>query len=124
MKPASRYLLAGIWNSIFGVVTFITLSRLMSQTPDVLVLAFSYGISIVQAHFSQRNLVWMSKAEYLPELLKFASAYLLQFLINVFLLLTSEKLLSISTEVRQVLIVIFLTAVFYFVNKRGVFRVN
>ena len=124
MKVVSRYLLTGIWNSIFGVVTFIILSLLMSQAPDVLVLALSYGVSIVQAHFSQRNLVWISKADYLPELLKFASAYFLQFLINVALLMISENLLDISREVRQILIVVFLTAVFYFVNKRGVFCVS
>jgi putative flippase GtrA len=118
------YTAVGIWNSIFGVTNFIVLSRLMLQAPDVLVLGISYGISILQAHFSQRNLVWRSKAEYLPELLKFSSAYLLQFFINTFLLLLSEGLIDLSREVRQVLIVVFLTVVFYFVNKRGVFHVK
>jgi len=124
MKIVSRYAAVGIWNSIFGVLNFIILSRLIKQAPDFLVLAISYVISIVQSHFSQRNLVWISTAQYLPELLKFASAYLLQFLINVALLTISESLIDFSREVRQVFIVVFLTAVFYFVNKRGVFRVN
>jgi putative flippase GtrA len=124
MKLVSRYAAVGIWNSIFGVSNFIVLSRFMLQAPDVLVLGISYGISIVQAHFSQRNIVWRSKAEYLPELLKFSSAYLLQFFINTFLLLLSEGLFGLSREIRQMLIVVFLTAVFYFVNKRGVFRVK
>jgi putative flippase GtrA len=124
MKLFSRYAAVGIWNSIFGVLNFIILSQLIKQAPDVLVLAISYAISIVQAHYSQRHLVWKSKAEYLPELLKFASAYLLQFFINVALLVISEDLVDVSREVRQVLIVALLTVVFYFVNKRGVFRVN
>jgi len=124
MKLVSRYAAVGIWNSIFGVSNFIVLSRFMLQAPDVLVLGISYGISIVQAHFSQRNMVWRSKAEYLPELLKFSSAYLLQFFINTFLLLLSEGLFGLSREIRQMLIVVFLTVVFYFVNKRGVFRVK
>jgi putative flippase GtrA len=124
MKLVSRYAAVGIWNSIFGVSNFIVLSRFMLQAPDVLVLGISYGISIVQAHFSQRNIVWRSKAEYLPELLKFSSAYLLQFFINTFLLLLSEGLFGLSREIRQMLIVVFLTVVFYFVNKRGVFRVK
>jgi putative flippase GtrA len=124
MKLVSRYAAVGIWNSIFGVSNFIVLSRFMLQAPDVLVLGISYGISIVQAHFSQRNIVWRSKAEYLPELLKFSSAYLLQFFINTFLLLLSEGLFGLSREIRQMLIVVLLTVVFYFVNKRGVFRVK
>jgi putative flippase GtrA len=124
MKLVSRYVAVGIWNSIFGVLNFLILSRLIEQAPDIFVLAISYAISIVQAHYSQRHLVWMSRAEYLPELFKFASAYLLQFPINVALLMFSEKLFDVSREVRQVLIVVFLTTMFYFVNKRGVFRVN
>ena len=122
MKLRSRYLLVGIWNSIFGVTTFIILSSLLGQAPDVLVLAISYGISIVQAHFSQRNLVWRTKTAYLSELLKFSSAYLLQFVLNTALLMSSEGLFDLSREVRQVFIVLFLTVLFYFINKRGVFR--
>ncbi len=124
MKLFSRYAAVGIWNSIFGVLNFIILSQLIEQARDVIVLAISYAISIVQAHYSQRHLVWKSKAEYLPELLMFASAYLLQFLINVALLVISEDIVDVSREVRQVLIVALLTVVFYFVNRRGVFRVN
>ena len=124
MKLVSRYAAVGIWNSIFGVFNFIVLSRFIVQAPDVLILGISYGISIVQAHFSQRNLVWRSKAQYFPELLKFSSAYLLQFLINAVLLLLSAGIIDLSREVRQVIIVLFLTIVFYFVNKRGVFRVK
>jgi putative flippase GtrA len=124
MKLVSRYAAVGIWNTIFGVSNFIVLSRFMLQAPDVLVLGISYGISIVQAHFSQRILVWRSKAEYLPELLKFSSAYLLQFFINTFLLLLSGGFFGLSREIRQMLIVVLLAVVFYFVNKRGVFRVK
>lgn len=124
MKLVSRYVAVGIWNSIFGIFTFIILSRLMDQVPDIWVLALSYGISIAQAHFSQRRLVWRSKAAYCRELLVFSSAYLLQFFINVVLLLFTEDLFNLAREVRQVLIVLPLTVVFYFVNKRGVFHVK
>ena len=124
MKLVSRYAAVGIWNSFFGVFNFIVLSRFILQAPDLLILGISYGISIVQAHFSQRNLVWRSKAQYFPELLKFSSAYLLQFLINAILLLLSAGIIDLSREARQVFIVLFLTIVFYFVNKRGVFRVK
>lgn len=124
MKLIPRYAIVGIWNSIFGIANFIILSRLLGQAPDLLVLSISYGISIAQAHYSQRNFVWRSKAKYFPELLKFSSVYLLQFVLNIALLMFSKGLFELSREVRQVLIILFLTVLFYFINKRGVFRVT
>ncbi len=124
MKLVSRYAAVGIWNSIFGISTFVVLSRLLDQAPDVYILAGSYGISIIQAHSSQRYLVWQSKSAYLPELLKFTSAYMLQFLINIVLLYLSDVLTDLSREIRQVMIALLLTLIFYFVNKRGVFYVE
>ena len=124
MPLFSRYLIVGIWNSIFGVSSFIVISILMKSTQDIYVLAISYGISIIQAHYSQRRLVWRSNFQYLPEVLKFSSSYILQFIINIALLKTTEDMFELSREIRQVLIVLLLTVVFYFVNKRGVFRVK
>jgi putative flippase GtrA len=114
----------GIWNSLFGISNFYLLSIVFDTWPDLVVLGCSYIISIVQAHLAQRKFVWQSKAAYLSELARFSSAYILQFAINSSLLLLSENWLTVSREIRQTVIVIFLTIVFYFVNKRGVFRVS
>jgi hypothetical protein len=57
-------------------------------------------------------------------LVRFSSAYILQFVINSALLVLSDMWLTVNREIRQTVIVIFLTVVFYFVNKRGVFRVT
>ncbi len=122
MKLVSRYAAVGIWNSFFGVLNFIVLSRLFTLALDVLVLAISYAISIVQAHFSQRYFVWRSKAKYLPELLRFSWSYLFQFLINATILQCTEGLLELSREARQILIALFLAGLFYKINKKRVFR--
>lgn len=124
MKIGSRYLLVGIWNSLFGISNFYLLSTLLDTWPDLVVLGSSYVISIVQAHLTQRRFVWESKSSYLPELARFSSAYILQFAINAALLVLSDMWLTVNREIRQTAIVIFLTIVFYFVNKRGVFRVT
>jgi putative flippase GtrA len=124
MKLVSRYVAVGIWNTIFGVSSFISISLLMDKTPDIFVLAVSYGVSIIQAHSSQRYFVWKSKSPYFPELLKFSSAYVLQFFVNAIFLYFSEGVIDLSREVRQVIITLLLTLVFYFINKRGVFRVE
>jgi putative flippase GtrA len=124
MRVESRYLLVGIWNSLFGISNFYLLSIIFNTWLDLAVLGCSYVISIVQAHLAQRKFVWQSKAVYFPELARFASAYALQFFINSALLVLSEMWLTINREIRQTVIVVFLTIVFYFVNQRGVFRVT
>lgn len=122
MRIGSRYLLIGIWNSIFGISNFYLLSVVLDTWPDLLVLACSYLISIVQAHGAQRKFVWKSKSAYFPELARFSSAYVFQFAFNSALLVLSDMWLTVDREIRQTVIVIFLTIVFYFVNKKGVFR--
>ena len=124
MSVGSRYLLVGIWNSLFGISNFYLLSIIFNTWPDLIVLGCSYIISIMQAHIVQRKFVWHSKSAYFPELSRFSSAYILQFAINSSLLVLSDVWLTVDREIRQTVIVIFLTIVFYFVNKRGVFRVT
>lgn len=124
MRIESRYFFVGIWNSVFGISNFYLISILFEAWPDLVILGNSYAISIVQAHVAQRRLVWKSKSSYLPELVRFSSAYILQFAINAVLLVLSDMWLTVSREIRQTVIVIFLTIVFYFVNKKGVFRVT
>ena len=124
MRIGSRYLLVGIWNSLFGLSNFYLFSIVFDTWPDLVVLGCSYIISIVQAHVAQRRFVWQSKSPYLPELARFSSAYIIQFAINSALLVLSDMSLTVNREIRQTIIVIFLTIVFYFVNKKGVFRVT
>lgn len=124
MSVGSRYLLVGIWNSFFGISNFFLLSLIFANTADLIVLGCSYLISIIQAHFAQRRLVWGSTSPYFPELIRFGSAYFIQFVINSALLALSGLWLPGDRELRQTGIIIFLTLVFYFVNKKGVFRVT
>jgi len=124
MKYISRYVMVGVWNSFFGIFTFLTISLIFEETADVVVLIIAYLPSIIQAHYCQRRFVWRSRKKYFPELLKFSSAFLLQFIINLLLLLVTQGLFDLSREVRQISIALLLTTVFYFVNKKGVFSVK
>lgn len=124
MKYFSRYIIVGFWNSFFGISTFLMISLVFEQTADVIVLIIAYVPTVIQAHYFQRRIVWRSKKMYFQELLKFTSVYLLQFIINLVLLLLTQGLFNLSREVRQISIALLLTTVFYFVNKRGVFSVK
>ena len=124
IRVAGKYLVVGIWNSIFGIGTFLILSWAFPNLFDALVLFLSYLISIVQAHLSQRMLVWKSQESYFPELLRFSGAYISQFFVNLILLQIFVHFIGLSRSVSQTSIVVLLTVVMYFVNKNGVFRVN
>ena len=121
-KQRNRYLVVGVWNSIFGISCFYFLSAQFIDTPDVVVLGYSYFVSIIQAHFFQRKFVWRSKASYFPELTKFFIVYIIQFIINSILLILSNNYLSTPRELSQTVILVIITVCFYFINKKGVFH--
>ena len=124
MKTTTRYLLVGIWNSVFGVGIFLILSLSLPELSDSLILLISYLVSIVQAHFMQRKFVWSSTERYFQELIRFSGAYISQFVANLVLLQIFVRFIGLNRSVSQVIIVLILTVVMFFVNKNGVFRVK
>ena len=122
MKTTTRYLLVGIWNSVFGVGIFLILSLSLPELSDSLILLISYLVSIVQAHFMQRKFVWSSTERYFQELVRFSGAYISQFVANLVLLQIFVRFIGLNRSVSQVIIVLLLTVVMFFVNKNGVFR--
>ena len=122
MKTTTRYLLVGIWNSVFGVGIFLILSLSLPELSDSLILLISYLVSIVQAHFMQRKFVWSSTERYFQELVRFSGAYISQFVANLILLQIFVRFIGLNRSVSQVIIVLILTVVMFFVNKNGVFR--
>ena len=122
MKTTTRYLLVGLWNALFGVGIFLILSQSFPKLSDSLILLIAYVVSIVQAHFMQRKFVWSSKERYFQELVRFSGAYISQFVANLVLLQIFVRFVGLNRSVSQVIIVLILTVVMYFVNKNGVFR--
>jgi putative flippase GtrA len=122
VKTTTRYLLVGLWNSVFGVGIFLILSLSFPKLSDSLILLIAYVVSIVQAHFMQRKFVWSSKERYFQELVRFSGAYISQFVANLVLLQIFVRFVGLNRSVSQVIIVLILTVVMYFVNKNGVFR--
>ena len=122
MKTTTRYLLVGLWNSVFGVGIFLILSLSFPKLSDSLILLIAYVVSIVQAHFMQRKFVWSSNERYFQELVRFSGAYISQFVANLVLLQVFVRFVGLNRSVSQVIIVLILTVVMFFVNKNGVFR--
>jgi len=122
VKTTTRYLLVGLWNSVFGVGIFLILSQSLPKLSDSLILLIAYVVSIVQAHFMQRKFVWNSSENYFQELVRFSGAYISQFVANLVLLQIFVRFVGLNRSVSQVIIVLILTVIMFFVNKNGVFR--
>jgi putative flippase GtrA len=118
-----RYLIIGVWNTCFGVGSFLLISDAFRKLDDLIILTLSYFLSIIQSHLTQRIFVWKSKGKYFPELARFSTAYIAQYFVNILLLVWTGKISEFSRETRQGCIIILLALVMYVINKRGVFRV-
>ncbi len=121
-KTEVRYLIAGIWNSIFGVVLFATLIKYFEDSLGyVIILGISYPISIVQSHYVQRRFVWESSYSYKKELSRFGAVYLFQFATNLMLLSIAVEILGFPVLISQIVIVAILILISFVINKKWTF---
>lgn len=117
-----KYVIAGIWNSIFGVVLFATLLHLFEdELSYAITLGFSYPISIVQSHYVQRRFVWESSYSYKKELTRFGAVYLFQFAANLTLLSIAVEILGFPVLISQIVIVAILILISFVINKKWTF---
>jgi len=117
-----KYVIAGIWNSIFGVVLFATLLHLFEdELSYAITLGFSYPISIVQSHYVQRGFVWESSYSYKKELTRFGAVYLFQFAANLTLLSIAVEILGFPVLISQIVIVAILILISFVINKKWTF---
>jgi putative flippase GtrA len=121
-KTEVRYVLAGIWNSLFGIALFASLMHLFSSSLNYgVILGFSYTISIVQSHFVQRKYVWSSNFGYRKELFRFGLVYVGQFIANLGLLAFMVEVLEQKVLPSQIIITGFLIGISFLINKKWTF---
>ena len=119
-----RYLIVGGWNTVFGYLLFIVLYGLLGERVNyVAILVASYIVSITNAYFCYKFLVFKTKGNYLREYLRFYLVYGLAFLINLALLPVMVEILSINPVISQGLIVFFTVIVSYVGHKNFSFNV-
>jgi putative flippase GtrA len=122
MTLKMRYLLVGIWNSIFGVFIFWVLLRTAESLIRYQgVLAVATVLSVCQSHITQRFFVWKSQAPFLPEFFKFGTVYAAQFVANLLLLMLMVEVFEIDVLPAQISITIVLVAIAFVINKKWTF---
>jgi putative flippase GtrA len=117
-----KYLVAGGWNTLFGMAIFgLLLAALEDKIGYIGVLSVATPITIVQAHAIQRKFVWHTSSLYGNELFKFATVYFVQYLLNVVLLLFLVEVASMRAFNAQVLATGVLVLVSFALNRKWTF---
>lgn len=119
-----RYLIVGGWNTVFGVVLFVVLQVLLQEVlPYPVVLLIAQVIAILQAHWSQRTLVWRTRGAFWSELTRFSAVYAGSYLANLALLAALVEIAGWSVIPAQILAGSVMLVVTYLVNRAWTFRV-
>jgi len=119
-----RYLIVGLWNTIFGIAIFYLLLKFLIGTDYRLILFVSFVLANLQSHLTQRVLVWRSQERYFAELIRFFAGAVGVFVINLFLLTFLVDYLGYATFESQVFLTLLLTILNYFFQKHDIFKVR
>lgn len=118
----SRYFIVGIWNAFFSLSFYFLLLLVFSKDNYQIALFTSYVFSTIQAHFTQRKLVWHSRAPYLPELAKFAVGVVGQYFANAIILFVAVEFGKLTPFLAQPAVALIVALASYFYNQKHVFK--
>ena len=105
-KQGVRYLLVGIWNTIFGYSVFVVLELTVGhRIPYILLLAVSQVIGTLNAFFWYRWLVFRVSGHVWRDLARFSLVYAGAFAVNLVALPFLVEVFGMNVLVAQALVV-------------------
>ena len=117
-----RYLVVGAWNTVFGVALFTAMQIAWGERVGyLLLLSVAQVVAVVQAHATQRFLVWHSRAPYLAELGRFSLVYLGSYIANAALLTIAVEVLHAPVLPSQYVLTVIVIAGTFVANRSWAF---
>jgi len=117
-----RYLVVGVYNTLFTLAVFWVLDRFWGAHIGVqLVYWISAAVGILNGFLTQRVFVWRVRGAWRRELAKFAIVNLVVAVLNSLLLFVSVTLLGLPAFPTQVAITAVLVILAFFANRHWVF---
>ncbi len=118
-----RYLLVGIWNTIFGYGFFAVLEITLGHVvPYMLVLVMAQVVSTVMAYVHYRYLVFKVRGHFWRDLFRFSLVYAAAFAVNLVLLPVMVSGLGWNVLLSQALIVGGTVIASFFAHRNFSFR--
>jgi putative flippase GtrA len=118
-----RYLIFGVWNTIFGIIVFVSFYNILKNEVHYLaILLLAQSVGVIQSHYTQRRFVWKSNNNYAQELFKFSSVYLFATILNSLMLAALVENNYLDVIPAQLLCALVIIVVMYFAQKKCTFR--
>jgi putative flippase GtrA len=129
-KTIIRFLVVGIWNTIFGYTiyyaSFKAISFLFEATPYAYVWAMGVAqiIGTINAYFSHRGITFSNRVRghQLVEFLRFSSIYILTFCLALVLMPFFVEIVGLNAELTGIFVIFIATVVSYFGHSRFSFK--
>ena len=113
-----KFIIIGGWNTLIGYSTFIVLYYFLHERLHYLiVLLFSYFISITNAYVCYKFFVFKTKGNYLKEYLRFYIVYGASFLVNIALMPILVEWIGLQPIAAQGIILFFTVIIGYLGHK-------
>jgi len=128
-----KFLLVGIWNTIFGYLVFIFLNAFFAACFSKRFIAYmsalvlSNALSIINAYIFHKYVTFKSTikgAGILFEFLKFSTTYLVTFCLSLALLPFFVEVMNVTPQIAGALVILCCTVISYLGHSRFSFRYN
>jgi putative flippase GtrA len=120
-----KYLIIGVWNTLFGYSIFIGLYYLLHERFNYLIiLVFSYVVGITNSYICYKIFVFKTKGNYFAEYLRFFLVYGASFLINIILMPLFVEIMGLKPVPAQGIILFFTVIVGYLGHKHFSFNTS
>jgi putative flippase GtrA len=118
-----RYLLVGVWNTIFGYGVFALLQLTLGDSINyVILLAIAQVIGTLNAFVGYRLLVFRVHGNLLRDLARFSTVYVGAFVVNLALLPLLVEVVGLPVLIAQALVVGGTVVASFFVHRGFSFR--
>ena len=119
----SRYIVLGLFNTVFGYFVFLTLfSLLQDRLATWVIFIISSVISISESFFVQKRFVWRSDQSWKLEALKFTFTFVVVFFINLAALSLVATTTGLDPRLAQLPILGIISIGLYITHKNWTFK--
>ncbi len=106
-----RYIITGIWNTVFGILVYALLIKLLGENHYILLAVVSNIISITNAYICYKLFVFKTKGNILKEYLKCYVVYGLSMLLGRFFYMFFVDIAGLNPVIANIISVLLLTIV-------------
>ena len=120
-----RYLVAGAYNTIFGYASFVALYAFFPSTLHYLyILLLSHAVSVTNAYFSYRLLVFREAEDGWMPFVRFNAVYVFALGFNMVALPVLVEYIDIRVLAAQALVVMLTVVGSYLLHRRFTFKIK